>query len=376
MTKKLELLLEILRDLVSYDTRNPPRDIDANCGIFGTIKRVLPGFHHTLLDMGQGCVCLLSVRGESPEVLFNCHLDTVPAAAGWSADPLVLRVEGERAVGLGACDIKGAAAAMIVAAQEVQGAPIALLFSTDEEAGSSRCIREFLGGAMGAVDYKIALVAEPTMGRAVLQHRGIVTVSGEFHGVAGHASQRRALEDSATHEAVRWARAALEYAQEAEARDEAAGAVLPGVRFNLGRIEGGTKPNMIADRAHVRWGIRPGPAYSAQRVAAHIKGLVPAGRVDWTAGFHGPGLPALEEGQTAQGRLKSAAAAAVRLGLEVGAAVDFWTEAALFSEAGMDAIVCGPGDIAQAHSPDEWVALDQLELVYARYEAVLKSLVG
>jgi hypothetical protein len=71
--------------LVSYDTRNPPRDIDGECGIFGYIKAALPDFRHEVLDMGQGCVCLLSVRGESPRVLFNCHLDTVPAAAGWSA---------------------------------------------------------------------------------------------------------------------------------------------------------------------------------------------------------------------------------------------------------------------------------------------------
>jgi len=370
---RLERVLGHLRVLVSYDTRNPPRDIDGECGIFGYIKAALPDFRHEVLDMGQGCVCLLSVRGDSPRVLFNCHLDTVPAAAGWSADPLTLRVEGDRAVGLGACDIKGAAAAMMVAAAEVEGAPIALLFSTDEEAGSSRCIREFLAGSMGKVGYEVALVAEPTMGRAVLQHRGIVTTTGEFVGTAGHASQRRALEDSAAHEAVRWAGRALAYAA---AQEEVEAEVLPGVRFNLGRIEGGTKPNMIADRAHVRWGIRPGPGYVAREEAARICAMAgDASRVTWTPGFDGPALPALRVGEAAEGRLAGARGAAAELGLEVGAAVDFWTEAALFSEAGMDALVCGPGDIAQAHTPEEWVALEQLESVCVAYVGALERII-
>jgi acetylornithine deacetylase len=375
MTSELEHLLKHLRELVSHDTRNPPRNIDGDCGIFAYIRDALPDFRHEVLDLGEGCVCLLSVRGEQPRVLFNCLLDTVPAAAGWSADPLVLRIEQGRAVGLGACDIKGAAAAMMVAVEAVPDAPIALLFSTDEEAGSSRCIREFLKGSMGAVGYEVALVAEPTMGRAVLQHRGIVTMTGEFTGVAGHASQRRALADSAVHEAVRWVSAALKYAQDEEHGDIMDNEVLPGVRFNLGRIEGGTKPNMIADRAQLRWGVRPGPAYFAQRVAKGLCELAgDASRVVWTPGFDGPGLPALREGDTSAGRLKSAAAAAKMLGLEVAAAVDFWTEAALFSEAGMDAIVCGPGDIAQAHTPDEWVTLEQLDTTRAAYEAALRRL--
>jgi acetylornithine deacetylase len=59
-------------------------------------------------------------------------------------------------------------------------------------------------------------------------------------------------------------------------------------------------------------------------------------------------------------RLRDARALAERLGIVVGDAVDFWTEAALFSRAGCTALVYGPGDIAQAHTADEWVALDQL----------------
>jgi acetylornithine deacetylase len=75
--------------------------------------------------------------------LFNVHLDTVPDSPHWSADPHVLRVTADRAIGLGACDIKGAAAALIAVANITDG-PMAMLFSTDEEANDARCIAGFL----------------------------------------------------------------------------------------------------------------------------------------------------------------------------------------------------------------------------------------
>ena len=67
-----------------------------------------------------GAVSLLAVRGNSKRV-FNVHLDTVPSSPAWTADPFKLRVTEDRAIGLGACDIKGAAAALIAAAQATQG---------------------------------------------------------------------------------------------------------------------------------------------------------------------------------------------------------------------------------------------------------------
>src|SRR6476620_4709770 len=103
----LDVVLRHLEALVSFDTRNPPRAIGTG-GIFDYIRAQLPDFAIQVEDHGEGAVSLLAVRG-TPQRVFNVHLDTVPASPAWSSDPLRLRVEHDRAVGLGACDIKGAA---------------------------------------------------------------------------------------------------------------------------------------------------------------------------------------------------------------------------------------------------------------------------
>ena len=100
----LDNVLAHLEALVAFDTRNPPRAIDCG-GIFEYLRTHLPGFEMDLIDHGAGAVSLLAVRGH-PQRVFNVHLDTVPDSPGWSADPFALRVDEQRAVGLGACDIK------------------------------------------------------------------------------------------------------------------------------------------------------------------------------------------------------------------------------------------------------------------------------
>ncbi|MCC7256637.1 MAG: M20/M25/M40 family metallo-hydrolase, partial [Dokdonella sp.] len=139
----LETTLAHLRVLVAFDTRNPPRAIDGG-GIFAWLRENLPGFDCRVTDHGAGAVSLLAIRGK-PRLLFNVHLDTVPDSPHWSASPFELRVDGERAVGLGACDIKGAAAALVAAAQATHG-DAAFLFTSDEEANDPRCIAAFLAG--------------------------------------------------------------------------------------------------------------------------------------------------------------------------------------------------------------------------------------
>ncbi len=180
-----ELLPEVLRHLdalVAFDTRNPPRLIGTG-GIFDYLRAQLPGFRVEVSDHGDGAVSMLAVRG-NPRRVFNVHLDTVPASEAWSADPHVLRVTHDRAIGLGACDIKGAAAALVAAASVAPG-DAAFLFSTDEEANDPRCIAAFLGSDHGFAE---AIVAEPTRCEAVLAHRGISSVLMKFRGEAGHAS--------------------------------------------------------------------------------------------------------------------------------------------------------------------------------------------
>lgn len=355
-------VLAHLEQLVSYDTRNPPRSIGTD-GIVRYLVDALPGFRITVSDHGAGAISVLAVRG-APTRVFNFHIDTVPVAEGWRRDPHRLSVEDDRAYGLGSCDIKGASAAMLDAAACTSG-PLALLFSSDEEANDPRCIAGFLRTDHG---FDEAIVAEPTGCRARLAHRGILALHAVFRGVPGHASEARALDDSAIHRAIAWSTKALEFArQHRDARfDE-----LVGLPFNIGRIDGGVKGNVIAGRCEARISVRPLPSMALDELAERFRGFAdPATVESFDVSFRGPTLPA-RSGDPGAAQLAAGAALAARLGLEVGPAVNFWTEASLFSDAGMTALVFGPGDIAQAHTADEWVALAELQSLRAHYARLI-----
>lgn len=351
MSALLDDTLRHLRALVSYDTRNPPREIGTG-GIFDYLRDNLPGFDVSVTDYGAGAVTLYAVRGK-PNVLFNVHLDTVPDSPHWTASPHELRVTEDRAIGLGACDIKGAAAALVAVANVTRG-DMALLLSTDEEANDPRCIAGFLKDKPA---YDAVIVSEPTKGEAVLAHRGIHSVQMRFKGSAGHASGEQKPSDSAVHQAVRWGGAALDYVEK-QAHERFGG--LTGLRFNIGRVDGGIKANMIAPSAEVRFGFRPLPTMAPEQLLHTFRTLAEPQPVEFEELFRGDSLPAGDTA-TAEARRLAARDLADELNIPIGNAVDFWTEAALFSAAGYICFVYGPGDIAQAHTADEWVSLDQLQ---------------
>lgn len=363
----LDSLLRHLEALVSFDTRNPPRAIGTD-GIFDYIRTQLPDFNIEVVDNGAGAVSLFAVRGAASRV-FNVHLDTVPSSPAWSADPHVLRVQDDRAIGLGACDIKGAAAGLLAAAQATHG-DAAFLFGSDEEANDARCIAAFLAGDHG---FQQAIIAEPTSCEAVLAHRGISAVRMRCTGRAGHASGVEAMQANALHQAMRWGARALDFV-ESESHNRFGG--LTGLRFNIGRVEGGIKANIIAPEAEVRFGFRPLPSQDIDVLHAGFRAMAGegalSGDVEYEETFRGPSLPA-GDADAAEDRRLAARDLADELDLPIGNAVDFWTEASLFSQAGLDAIVFGPGSIAQAHTADEWVALDQLATAASHYQRLLEQ---
>jgi len=356
-------VLQHLEALVSFDTRNPPRLVGTG-GIFDYLRAQLPGFRVEVEDHGDGAVSMLAVRG-NPRRVFNVHLDTVPSSEAWSADPHVLRVADGRAIGLGACDIKGAAAGLVAAANAADG-DAAFLFSSDEEANDPRCIAAFLGRDHGFCE---AIIAEPTRCEAVLAHRGISSVLLRFKGEAGHASGANAMSANALHQAMRWGGNALDLV-ESEAKARFGG--LTGLRFNIGKVEGGIKANVIAPSAELRFGFRPLPSQDIDALHARFGACAAVGALErYEETFRGPSLPA-GDAATAEERRLAARDLADDLGLPIGNAVDFWTEASLFSQAGLTALVYGPGDIAQAHTADEWVSLRQLQ----RYAESIARILG
>ncbi len=352
--------LEHLAALVSCDTQNPPRLIDGDSKIFQLCGRIAgSGFQTRIWDHGDGHVSWYAVRG-TPRVLFNVHLDTVPNGEAWRRDPLKLVVEDDRAYGRGSCDIKGAAAVLLNLAE--QGADnLALLFTSDEEGAGGCCVDKFIA-AGEAQRFEQIIVAEPTSCKAVLGHRGFLSVKTHFHGVPGHSSEARALYESANHRMARWAVSALQLAEKKKRSESDLGSCI-----NIGIIDGGSKSNVIAASAFVHWSARLRPGDSNEDFLGQIKACDENGSAtDWDVPFSGDPLPAT--GQTEDQARKFC----TDLALDIGDPVDFWTEASLFSQAGMPAMVLGPGHIAQAHVADEWVELNQLSMVYEIYSKVVK----
>ena len=293
MSAVLDRTLDLLRELVRCDTRNPPRAIDASHAIVGALRSPLAarGFDVEVTDLGRGSVNIFATRGK-PSLLFNFHVDTVPDAANWSGSPFELRIAGDRAVGLGACDIKGAAAAMIAAAERCEG-PAALLFSTDEEAGNDECVRHFVQDASKSASFRGVVVAEPTKNHATIAHRGTVSCEASFGGVSGHGSDPRALHDSAVHSFLRWGAKALHLAESLEV-EEVSG--LRGVRFNVGIVNGGTKANTAPSLPRID-PILFGSSFNAEQVPVLIN--------DWILGVGDQPGTDLARAETAAGQLES-----------------------------------------------------------------------
>lgn len=335
----LTRILEHLEVLVGCHTQNPPRAITLDHPVIRYCDSVLSacGCIVQTRDHGNGCISLLATRGDT-DTLINCHLDTVPADAGWNQDPFTLDVQTDRAIGLGVCDIKGAAACMLAAAQVSDG-PLAILFTTDEEAGQSRCVNEFL---KSNTKYTRAIVAEPTSSSAVTAHRGIATFELDFEGTASHSSNAMGSAHSANHQAVAWCASALKLSESEPYNN---------IRFNIGKLEGGIKPNVIASSAKVLWGMRPLGEMNSTQIQLRLKELIPNPDLcTWKPRFQAPGLC----------ETSGAVSMIEEFGFTQAQPVDFWTEAALFARAGLDVLVLGPGNIEQAHSAGEYVLFDEL----------------
>lgn len=356
MTRATQRVLEHLEALVGFDSQNPPRDLHGESTIIDYLSSTLgPGFQVEVTDHGEGRVSFFAHRGE-PGILFNVHLDTVPVLPGAKFPSLEMTLNEGRVYGRGVCDIKGAAACLLALAEHTD-APLALLFTTDEEGGEGCCVDEFINS--GKADrFRQVIVAEPTRCRAEFRHRGFLSVRGVFTGVGGHSSEPRALTDNAVHRLANWCVAALVEAKQAE---------LLGQRscFNIGTVEGGVKSNVIADRAEVFWSARLLPGQSNEAFLEQCLALESAEYGEWAVSFSGPPLPTPGQDE------KRSRSFAEHNGLAAGDGLDFWTEASLFTAAGIPALVLGPGNIEQAHVVDEWLSVEQLETALDIYQKLV-----
>lgn len=300
--------------------------------------------------------------------IVNAHVDTVPANSGWSRDPWKATPVGDRLYGLGTADTKGAIAAAVLAAEAAaarsQLADVGLLFSGDEEHGTAS-VRAFLASP-AAAEVKHVIVCEPTARRAGLAHRGVLASRATLRGTGGHSSKA----DHLPRPLAQLARLAAALDDRGRARLHDGPADMPGLCLNIAGLAGGIAFNVIPAQGELTWSLRPAPGFDfaawRAEVAAAAAAIDPAIVLEDMID-HAPFRCARPE------PLRELLAGHVA----AFGPLDFWTEAALYAERGIDAVVVGPGDIAQAHAADEWVALADLDWAVAMLgDAMTRPLIG
>ncbi|HEV2677150.1 MAG TPA: acetylornithine deacetylase [Aliidongia sp.] len=299
---------------------------------------------------------------EIPGYILSGHMDVVPAKEpGWTADPFVLRTVGDRLYGRGATDMKGFIAAALATVPALVRMPLArpihLAFSYDEEAGCR--------GAPHLIDHLPelcarpagAIIGEPSGMQAVCAHKGKTAARVTIRGCPGHSS-RPDLGINAIHAMADVLNAAV-----AEAARLTTGPFDPVFEpayssLQVGTIAGGQAINIIPDHCALELEARAiagvDPASLLAPVKAAVEALMARGLdAEWTPISAYPALS-----------LSADASLAAMLrqltGKEPLAAVSYGTEAGLYQQAGIEAIICGPGDIARAHKADEFILTSEL----------------
>lgn len=304
-------------------------------------------------------------------IMLSGHTDVVPTTGqDWRSDPYRMQTGDDRLYGRGCCDMKGFIACTLAAlprltAEPLQ-TPVHLAFSYDEEIGCVGAKR--LVAAMSGFEIKprLGLIGEPTSMKLVLGHKGKVSYRVTVGGLSCHS----AYIDQGVN--------AVEYAAELIAfiramNDRVCERLLdtsysvPHTTFHVGNINGGTALNIVPRQCSFEFEIRNLPQQDLESLAHEIRHYAedtllpdmqsryPHSSIDFEEISSYPGL------HTDPAAAVIAYARAINPAAEIGDNVSFGTEAGLFDGIGVECLVCGPGSIEQAHKPDEFVSLLQLQ---------------
>ncbi len=319
-------------------------------------------------------------------VVLTGHTDVVPVAGQpWTADPFLLRRDGDRLIGRGTTDMKGFLASVLahvpsMAAAELER-PVLLVLTYDEEIGTV--------GAPAAVELLLAteprpaavLVGEPTGMVPVVAHKGVRSFTTVVEGRDGHSSQPQ-LAANALAALVRIATFIDDLAGRVATGPQDPSFDPPHTTFNLATLTAGQAINIVPRRAELTWEYRPVPAddddalatevmrFAAEEVLPRLKATTGEGTITTRAEAVARGLRPEEDG---------AAEALVRRltgSTAPGGTVPYGTDGGHFQAAGLSTVVCGPGSIQQAHQPDEWIEISQLAACDAMLVALVAELTG
>ena len=320
------------------------------------------GFTCEIQTVEPGKFNLLASYGSGPGGLVLAgHSDTVPFdAALWQTDPLKLTEVDGRWVGLGACDMKGFFALVIEAVRPLLEQrfqqPLLILATCDEESSMSgaRAL-----AAAGRPLGRAAVIGEPTGLRPVRLHKGVMMERLDILGQSGHSSDpslgHSALE--AMHD-VMTALRGLRKQWQLEYNNPQFG--VPQPTLNFGCIHGGDNPNRICGQCSLEFDLRPLPGMAPEHLRAAIRQkLQPLAEqhqvsIDFAPLF--PAVPPFEQAADAE-----LVQVAERLTGHTAEAVAFGTEAPYLQQLGCETLILGPGDIACAHQPGEYLDMARLD---------------
>ncbi|WP_439495700.1 acetylornithine deacetylase [Bosea sp. (in: a-proteobacteria)] len=360
--------IALLEELVGFDTTSS----QSNLALVERVADRLEGLGARVRlshDDGRSKANILASFGpQAPGgVILSGHTDVVPVDdQNWSSDPFRLTERDGKLYGRGAVDMKGFVAACLAAANGFAVAdlvrPIHIALSYDEEVGClgvPRLIDDLLAHEEKPA---LAIIGEPTGMRLGDRHRGFLGFRTRFEGKAAHSS-----DPSAGASAIY---PAADFVGFLKSVGHRAGAGIDQATVNIGRIEGGSAINIVPSACEVLWEFRPVTPQDADEtellIAAYLaRAMPPEVRQSTRRHVHVPPL-------SATGEEPALVLAAALGGIGPPFAMPFGTEAGFFQAAGMSAVVCGPGSIAQAHLPDEWIERSQLDAA----DAFLARLAG
>ncbi len=368
--------LEYTQDLVAFPTVSNV----SNASICDYLERVLErlGFGTERIEYRDAAgVRKFNVLGKKGSgnggMAYFGHTDTVPADSWFTSDhgPFEPMVVGDRLYGRGSCDMKGSIGSILAAAERTENArlraPLYLAFTADEEVGycgatevarRSELFGEMVkGGAHG-------IVGEPTLLKVVHAHKGTYGFRVTSHGRAAHSS---------TNEGINANLAMIPFLNEMKRiHDETLADPAwrhtsfdpPGISWNIGINDHTRAMNMTAATSVCTVYFRPAPGHDATSLIERSRNLAHGLGLDFEMLWTGQPLYVDPAGDFVREVLALS-------GCEEAQTVCYGTDGAVLTEL-EDLLVLGPGDIAQAHTHDEWVLLEQIEKGSRLYETLIR----
>jgi acetylornithine deacetylase len=369
--------IRLLRDLVALPSVNPMgRPLQGPDVYEHRVTAYLEDFFRSLgvaherqsvAPLRENVVAWTEAPEASSTLMFEAHQDTVPTD-NMTIEPFAARIENDRLYGRGACDIKGGMAAMLaafarMAREKPRGAARVIMACTvDEEFGFTGVRRLADSNLRGRFANLVgAVVAEPTQLHVVDTHKGAVRWDLITTGQACHSS-RPELGVNAIYRMAVVLPILERYAE--ELRASRSDPRLGPPTLSVGRIDGGTSVNTVPDLCRIEIDRRLLPGENVPAALGHLQEylrqrLDPS--VEFT--FSAPWLsaPALSTEGSSELIARLGTAIDRVIGTHQVVAVPYGTDAAPLAESGIPAVVFGPGDIARAHTRDEWVPLGEVE---------------